>query len=295
MRRVLPALAALGIVVAIAAAIFGNEAPKAPSVVAPVPKVPFAACVAGAGVLETSTQDISVGTAVAGIVSDVNVRWGDRVEKGQALFTIDDRDLESKLVSAQATVAVAEATLAKAQHLLDGGRGLEDILTVKEITVRRDDVAIDKAALELAKAQVQEIRTEIERRTVRAPVAGRILQVNVRPGETAATDAKSPLIVLGEDRTLHARVEVDQHESWRVQPGAKAVAFVRGNPALQIPLRFVRIEPYVLPKLTLTGRTTERTDVRVLQVVYEFEHAEWPVYAGEEVDVFIEAAPVGDS
>ncbi len=56
----------------------------------------------------------------------------------------------------------------------------------------------------------------------------------------------------------------------------------------------MRIEPYVLPKLTLTGRTTERTDVRVLQVVYEFEHAEWPVYAGQEVDVFIEAAPVGE-
>ncbi len=294
MRRLLPALAALGIVIAVAAAIFGNEAPKAPSVVAPVPRVPFAACVAGAGVLETCTQDIAVGTAVAGIVSDVNVKWGDRVNKGDVLFTIDDRDLESRLASAQAAAGVAEATLAKAEHFLGFGKGLEDILTAKEVTVRRDDVAIDRAALELARAQVVEIRTEIERRTIRAPIAGRILQVNVRPGEMAATDAKSPLVVLGEDRTLHARVEVDQHESWRVQPGAKAVAFVRGNPAIQIPLRFVRIEPYVLPKLTLTGRTTERTDVRVLQVVYEFEHAEWPVYAGQEVDVFIEAAPVGE-
>lgn len=295
MKRVLPALAAIGLVIGVAAALRGNEPPKAPSVVATTPRVPFSAWVAGAGVLEASSQNIAVGTGVSGIVSSVLVKWGDRVNAGDPLFTIDDRDLEARLASARAAVSVAEATLAKAQHLLSFSVNLEDAISRKELTTHRDDATIDAASLELAKAQVVEIRTEIERRTIRAPVAGRIFQINVRPGELAASASGTPLVVLGEDRTLAARVEVDQHDSWRVRPEAKAVAFVRGNPSIQIPLRFARIEPYVVPKLLLTGRTTERTDVRVLQVVYEFEHADFPVYAGEEVDVFIEAAPLGDS
>jgi hypothetical protein len=68
---------------------------------------------------------------------------------------------------------------------------------------------------------------------------------------------------------------------------------VRGNPPLSIPLRFEYIEPYVTPKTSLTGQSTERTDVRVLQVIYSFERGTLPVYLGQQMDAFIEvpAAP----
>jgi len=50
----------------------------------------------------------------------------------------------------------------------------------------------------------------------------------------------------------------------------------------------VRIEPYVIPKKSLTGDNTERVDTRVLQVIYRFERPSFPIYAGQQVDVFIE-------
>jgi len=56
----------------------------------------------------------------------------------------------------------------------------------------------------------------------------------------------------------------------------------------QIPLTFVRIEPYVVPKKSLTGDNAERVDTRVLQVIYRFDRPSFPVYAGQQVDVFIE-------
>ena len=53
-------------------------------------------------------------------------------------------------------------------------------------------------------------------------------------------------------------------------------------------LKFVRIEPYVTPKKSLTGDNTERVDTRVLQVLYEMQASEEPVFVGQQMDVFIE-------
>lgn len=64
------------------------------------------------------------------------------------------------------------------------------------------------------------------------------------------------------------RVDIDENDAWRFRPGAPALAYVRGNPDLKTPLRFERFEPYVIPKQSLTGDTTERVDTRVLQVIY---------------------------
>jgi HlyD family secretion protein len=67
------------------------------------------------------------------------------------------------------------------------------------------------------------------------------------------------------------------------------------QPDLNAPLQFERFEPYVIPKVSLTGQSTERTDVRVLQVVYSFDPAALPVYVGQQMDVFIQAPPIAEA
>ena len=57
------------------------------------------------------------------------------------------------------------------------------------------------------------------------------------------------------------------------------------------PLRFVRFEPFVVPKRSLTGDSTERVDTRVLQVIYRVERDDLPLFVGQQLDVFIDAAP----
>ena len=54
----------------------------------------------------------------------------------------------------------------------------------------------------------------------------------------------------------------------------------------------MRFEPYVVPKRSLTGESTERVDTRVLQVIYAFDRGTMPVYVGQQMDVYVEAAPV---
>lgn len=151
------------------------------------------------------------------------------------------------------------------------------------------DIVVAQAKLQLARQQVERVRADLDRLTVTAPVPGVILQVKTRPGEFAAAGPLAqPLILMGSGGPLHVRVDVDEKDAWRVTPEARAYASVRGHAKLRIPLAFVRIEPYVVPKRNLTGETTERTDTRVLQLIYRLPQGA-AVRAGQQMDVYIES------
>jgi HlyD family secretion protein len=125
---------------------------------------------------------------------------------------------------------------------------------------------------------------------VTAPIDGQILQCKVRPGEYAQAGVLAqPLILMGDVRRLHVRADIDEKDAWRVAPGVKAIASVRGNAATRYPLEFVRLEPYVVPKRNLTGDATERVDTRVLQAIYRLP-ARAALYPGQQMDLSIEAA-----
>jgi hypothetical protein len=96
--------------------------------------------------------------------------------------------------------------------------------------------------------------------------------------------------MLGRSKPLHVRVDVDEHEAWRVRDGAHAVGHVRGNAELKASLKFVRFEPFIVPKRSLTGDSTERVDTRVLQVIYRVERDDATLFVGQQLDVFIDAA-----
>jgi HlyD family secretion protein len=176
-------------------------------------------------------------------------------------------------------VQAAEARLARARadlKLLEAGSWKADI------EVARADAA-------KAEAEVAAARVEIERLTVRAPVAGEILQVNIRAGEFAQSGpAAQPLLLLGNLDRMHVRVDIDENDAWRFRPEAPAAAFIRGQPKFKTDLNFEYVESYVIPKRSLTGESTERVDTRVMQVVYSFPRGSIPVNPGQLMDVFIE-------
>jgi len=153
----------------------------------------------------------------------------------------------------------------------------------------KPDIDVATANVVSAEAEVEAARVEIGRLTVRAPVEGDILQVNVRPGEYVPSgQSPQPLILLGNLDTLHVRVDIDENDAWRFRPEAPAVAYIRGNPQFKTELTFEYVETYVVPKRSLTGDSTERVDTRVMQVVYSFKRGKFQIYPGQLMDVYIE-------
>ncbi len=152
----------------------------------------------------------------------------------------------------------------------------------------KEDIEIARAAVQLAQSQVDNIKTNLERLTVRAPMDGEVLQLNVRLGQFAAMTWKEPMIVLGDSKRLHVRVDIDENDLPYFSRGAEAVATLKGRPQVRFNLKFVYVEPYVIPKQSLTGYNSERVDTRVLQVLYELpDDREMDVFVGQQMDVYV--------
>lgn len=287
----LPFLALLGVLVIIIVIVFDNRAKPVSAAPIQWPEVPFADYVSGAGIVEASSGNIAIGSPVAGIVSDVYVKWGDQAKAGERLFKIDDRELQGQRASVSAAIKEANAKRLQARAQLQLAENVPDPRAVsrEEFANRRAAVAITEAAWFSAKAQADQVTLAIERQTVRAPANGKVLQINIHPGEYAQTGAQAKaLLLFGNDQQLYVRVDIDEFDASRVVADAAAVAFVRGAPKQPVALKFERIEPYVVAKTALTGSPTERVDSRVLQVIYSFELGAIPVYIGQQMDVYVQ-------
>ena len=221
MRKSLPAVLALvGFGVAAVVIVQDDQAAPVVSVSGPVENPPFSSYVEGTGITEASTGNIAIGTPVPGIVAGIDVTWGQHVEAGAPLFSIDDTDVKAQLLPAQATVTQAQADLDKTKNLLTIGNGLAVGSSISRVDLenRRYDVRIKHAALDAAQAKVRQLQIEIGRHTIKAPVAGTVLQINTRGGEYAASGALNPpLMLFGDDRhSSHNYIRVYQCEA---EPG----------------------------------------------------------------------------
>lgn len=305
-KYTLPILAAAGFLFAAYTVVNSNKPiPVAPAV-APPASAPFKSFIAGSGIVEAKSRNIAIGTPLSGIVKTVAVKVGDKVKAGSPLFYLDDRDARAELAVKLADLAKAQTGVNEAKASLKDTKSLSDLaeaitdrraISSEELLRRRNALLINSTKLGSAEALVQQAeaaltttQTTLARLTVQAPVDGEVLQVNIRPGEFAQAGAlNTPLLVLGNMDQLHVRVDIDENDAWRFDKNSKAVAFLRGNRNFKTDLVLAYVEPYVVPKKSLTGDSTEQVDTRVLQALYSFDRNRLPVYVGQQMDVFIEA------
>lgn len=306
------------------------------------PRSPYEASISGVGVVEPSSENILIGTPLNRIVDKILVTSGKKIRKGDILFQLDSRDLQSELKiqkvayeNAQARysklrslprpedLTAGEAALKSAQISSEQAKsqyqmilGLQDkrALSQQEINRRRfnfqmaqakeeeakanlekiqagawkPDLDIAQNEVDQAKANIDKIKTEIERTIIRSPINGTVLQIKIHEGEFPPHD--KPSMIVGNTNELHVRVNINQWDAPYFRSNAPAVAFLQGEARIEIPLKFVRIEPYLVSKQNITNEITEKLDTRVLQVIYEFKNAsQLPIYVGQQVDVFIKA------
>jgi HlyD family secretion protein len=134
--------------------------------------------------------------------------------------------------------------------------------------------------------------------TVKAPVDGVALSITAAVGSYVSpqgtydtySQGAAPVIVIGAlQGHLGVRVYVDEILVHRLPDAEhmRATMFVRGTD-LSSPLEFVRVQPYVSPKIELSNQRAERVDVRVLPVIFKFEPTKkLNLYPGQLVDVYI--------
>jgi multidrug efflux pump subunit AcrA (membrane-fusion protein) len=267
---------------------------------------PYAQAVSATGILEALSENVAIGVPQPGLVTEVKVKVNDRVRTGDVLFLLDDRDLraqelttKAKLDVARAGIAVSEAEQSKVKSRLARFSAVTDPRAVSRDDLENlaRDVAVADARLAASRAELAATASELEslsllinRLSVRSPRDGTVIQMNIRAGEYAATAPKNPAMIIGDTDRLQVRADVDEQNATRIRPGQNCYASLKGDPSVTFPLEFIRVEPFVIPKVSLTGAGTERVDTRVLQVIFSLERPETPpIYVGQQVDVFIDA------
>lgn len=306
-KYLLPGIALAGALVALLVVFWSQRKEIVAPIPFPPPKSPYAHSIAGEGIAEASSLNISIGSPFSQIITEIFVVEGNRVKAGDPLFYLDTRYLEAQAETARAQIRAAIINWENQKTQFSFYQRLKDKRAVSEQQYEQAYYALKEAEeqVKVAQAALSEVEANIEMSHIRAPIDGEILQVNVHVGEIAPNvqplsvqtvipygSSQYPLILMGSIEPLNMRIDIDEEDAWRYQKGTPATAFVRGNSNLHYPLKFVRIEPYIIPKASFTGQVIERIDTRVLQVLYQFEKRDVPVYAGQLLDVYFEAAPL---
>ena len=213
----------------------------------------------------------------------------DTLEKDRTAYEMDPRAVsKDSLDSAINSAAMSKANLAVAQkqyELTKAGAWSFDIQNQE-----RQQHALEKA--------FAASRALLGKYTLRAPRDGVVMSINTIVGNyvspqgsyDAYTQGASPVIVIGSaPSSLHVRCYIDEILVPRLHLSSKMKAqmSVRGS-NLKLPLEFVRVQPYVSPKIELSDQRQERVDVRVLPVIFRIVQPEnVNLYQGELVDVYI--------
>ena len=284
-------LSIVGVIVGLAV-IFYDERPME-SQTEPIPQLTpsYKNFIAGTGIVESDSKNIQIGSIISGVIEKVNVKSGDSVTKGELLFTLDDRAIQTKTITIKADIESVKAKYLKAKHQLQIIKDFKKISPEMVIHAKfaeiQDNVSVAKTELDVANSKLKALQKKLLLYKVYSPINGMVLKSKLSVGKYFQANGE-PLI-LGSD-ALNLRVNINEYDVWKFQPNTKAIAFVRGHPELKVDLTYLYTMPYMVSKKNLTGISTERTDTRVLQVLFTLpEKIDFPLYVGQQLDVFVQS------
>ena len=304
-NKIIFILAIIGLLIGVVSAyIFSIEKKPQPPAFNPASN-PYAKGIYANGIIESyqaNGANINIYPEVPGTIKQILVSEGAIIKKGAPLILIDDSVQSATVEQQKSQVDLAGANLKSSQDQLDK---LKTSSKLEPRSVSKNDldnaenaVNVAKANIEVARKQYELGQTLLSKYTVKAPIDGSILSINAAVGSyisaAGSYDSYSqgfmPILVMGSSQTyIGVRCYIDEILISRLPQASQmhAQMLIRGT-NISIPLEYVRVQPYVSPKIELSSQRTERVDVRVLPVLFRFKKPkDINIYPGQLVDVYI--------
>ena len=216
------------------------------------------------------------------------------------------RDAEDAVADAEAGLADARNTFDKAVHAKRSGSGSDATVTAARTAWTRAQDNLDRERSQLRKIEAQsgtplptqlegqlnvartELRVaiaELEKLTIRAPIAGSVLKVDVKAGEVAAPSLPQPLLLLGDLSQLRVRAELDEHNAGKVKVGEPVMVRAEAFHDQTFAGKVVAIASLIQPARLSSPRSRNLTDFNVNEVMIDLNEP-GPLIAGMNVDVY---------
>jgi HlyD family secretion protein len=235
------------------------------------------------------TETLAIATAEVGLAESNLKVARDEYDKRRVSYDIDPKSISKDVLD------TAADTLEQAAAGLDVARKQYELSKAGAWSY---DITNQAKQYEAIKQAYQAANALLQKYSVNAPVDGVVLAVNAAVGSYVSsqgaydshTQEFDPLVVMGGPQDyLDVRCFVDEilvsrlPSHWHI----RAEMSLRGSYTNRVPLEFVRVQPYVSPKIELSNERQEQVDLRVLPVIFRFEKKDAPVYPGQLVDIYI--------
>jgi HlyD family secretion protein len=242
---------------------------------------------------------------VASAQAQVAMREKARNEKS-AGKAANRRDAEDAAADAEAALVEARNTFDKAVRAKRTGSGSDATVTAARTAWMRAQDNLDRQRSQLRKVEAQsgtplptqlegqlnvartELRValaELEKLTIRAPIAGTVLKVDVKAGEVAAPALPQPLLLLGDLSQLRVRAELDEHNVGTIEVGESVTVRAEAFRGRTFAGKVAAIAPLVQPARLNAPGSHNLTDFNINEVMIDLNEP-GPLIAGMNVDVY---------
>jgi HlyD family secretion protein len=268
---------------------------------------PYVHGVYATGIVESyqpTGVNINIYPDVSGKVTEVFVREGQMMKRGQSLLSLDNSVQVEIVAKDQAQVRFEQATLTNLQdqlskikksYSLDSGSVSKNMLdnAVSAVHVAHE-------SLNLAVMQYRADWALLNKYTLISPLEGIVLQIATATGSYVSsqgsydpyTQSMLPVIQMAViSPFMQVRCFLDEILVPQLPARGKleATLFVRGMNNSGIPLEFVSIQPYAIPHIQLSNERQERVDMRVLPILFKFKKPDnLNLFPGQLVDIYIQ-------
>ncbi|WP_224247815.1 efflux RND transporter periplasmic adaptor subunit [Hyalangium gracile] len=282
----------VGVLALIGAGVYfarGRSQPKTPTSQLPTAaarRMDLAIVAEASGLLEP-IRVVEVKSKASGEVQNVLVETGARVEQGTLLAEIDPRDVQNALSQAEADLESARVRLqtVEAQRKRMEELRASGVVTQQELETSVDAAATARAALVRADTNLQLARIRRQDVTIRAPVAGTILERTIEPGliiasATSNVSGGTTLFKMADLSEMQARAKVDETDIGKIQPGMEARVSLEAYPNRTFTGEVVKIEPQAVVEQNVT----------LFPVLIRLKNTEGLLRPGMNAEVSIEVA-----
>jgi HlyD family secretion protein len=250
----------------------------------PVEKRDLVASVTASGQVRPQTK-VDIASDVAGKITNLAVKEGQMVSRGQFLLQIDPQQAEAAVTRAEAAMAAAQAQAAQSKaNLIQSQKAYERMAAMKKANAQlvsdeqieqlKTSVDVNTAMLESSehlveqsRAALKEARTMLGKTTIFAPMAGRVTRLVVEQGETAVPGTfnkdAATLLTISDMSVLETKVKVDETDVARISIGDSAVIQIDAFPDTTFIGRVTKISNSSVKGLAVQQSADQAVDYEV--------------------------------
>ncbi|MDR3141438.1 MAG: efflux RND transporter periplasmic adaptor subunit [Tannerellaceae bacterium] len=184
-------------------------------------------------------QDIEIYPQVSGFITQLCVKEGQRVRKGQILFVIDQVPYETALATAKANVEAARAGVSSAQLSYNSKKELFDqnVVSEYERLTSENNLLTAKAQLAQAEAQALSTANNLSYTEVKSPCDGVVGNLPYRVGALVSATMPQPLTTVSDNSEMYVYFSMTENQFLNLvrQYGSKDEA-LKSMPAIELQL-----------------------------------------------------------